>query len=646
MSELAQHKGGFARNLVHPDEHEAWLVNILAERLGSERMDLSPRLAACEKWLKSVGRKWMLRKGASSRYFPTSLEIEDGPDWLKKAVANGTILHRLELLSVERENFLRILDWMRSGDGPSLSSDWSKISVEQAAIAEGKWIDAMSEAALHLDLENADLLGVHFFAASEAAGSGGRDGWKWVEVRSALSLDREGALMRHCVGSYARDVERGQASVFSLRDPENKPRLTMETSQGFIRQLKAFANQTCPEELRARVADFAAPFARQCELRGWRMQTSEEVERAGVVALPGFGIVIAGSVAPIKFSSWLKRSMSDEASIDVKSDLANELLPKVASLGWTAAASDLLPYGDQASINQSLASASLHGRLDMVEMLLPLAEPLWRNSEALRCASSAGSVDVVKRLWFLSDPEKYGHMALVDAASCGRQEVVNAILPLLDGGDFDGSALIAASGRGCLKMAEILLPFSHPMAQNSAALAAAAGHVEIVRLLLPLSDAKASESLALSRAATMNCVEAIRELLPFSDAKACHSRALGNAAKGGHLEAVRELLPFSDPKARNSSALALAIAHGHADVALLLLPFSDQLEADDFVFSEARRNGHALAADEIEAALAAQDVGVTSSCTGRPAKIVTALAKRRQDLHQVESPIIGRSCMS
>ena len=56
------------------------------------------------------------------------------------------------------------------------------------------------------------------------------DGWKVVELRTEKALEREGDLMNHCVGGYCEQVESGESRIFSLRDPDNKPHVTMEYS--------------------------------------------------------------------------------------------------------------------------------------------------------------------------------------------------------------------------------------------------------------------------------------------------------------------------------------------------------------------------------------------------------------------------------
>jgi len=53
-------------------------------------------------------------------------------------------------------------------------------------------------------------------------------GWTIQELRGRGRLDPEGAKLQHCVGSYCSRVERGEAEIYSLRDPDGVPYVTME----------------------------------------------------------------------------------------------------------------------------------------------------------------------------------------------------------------------------------------------------------------------------------------------------------------------------------------------------------------------------------------------------------------------------------
>ena len=50
----------------------------------------------------------------------------------------------------------------------------------------------------------------------------------WVSISTEKGLKAEGAAMSHCVGSYYYRIDRGQSRIYSLRDSQNIPHLTVE----------------------------------------------------------------------------------------------------------------------------------------------------------------------------------------------------------------------------------------------------------------------------------------------------------------------------------------------------------------------------------------------------------------------------------
>ncbi len=65
-----------------------------------------------------------------------------------------------------------------------------------------------------------------------------------VRLTSAESLADEGARMHHCVGGYGYPdaVASGSCEIYSLRDREGRSRATLEVEDGWIWQIKGFAN--------------------------------------------------------------------------------------------------------------------------------------------------------------------------------------------------------------------------------------------------------------------------------------------------------------------------------------------------------------------------------------------------------------------
>lgn len=54
------------------------------------------------------------------------------------------------------------------------------------------------------------------------------DGWTVQDLRAEKELRAEGKNLVHCVGGYGPAVENGESRIYSLRDPEGRPFVTME----------------------------------------------------------------------------------------------------------------------------------------------------------------------------------------------------------------------------------------------------------------------------------------------------------------------------------------------------------------------------------------------------------------------------------
>ena len=54
------------------------------------------------------------------------------------------------------------------------------------------------------------------------------DGFKIVQLKTNAALEREGKLLKHCVGTYCEKVRKGTSVIYSLRTPSNEPLVTLE----------------------------------------------------------------------------------------------------------------------------------------------------------------------------------------------------------------------------------------------------------------------------------------------------------------------------------------------------------------------------------------------------------------------------------
>lgn len=81
----------------------------------------------------------------------------------------------------------------------------------------------------------------------------------WVRLTSELCLIREGKLMDHCVGggSYTVSGSSPLIKIYSLRDADNQPWVTIETNRkGGIRQIKGRKNSVPDDKFRKDILSF------------------------------------------------------------------------------------------------------------------------------------------------------------------------------------------------------------------------------------------------------------------------------------------------------------------------------------------------------------------------------------------------------
>jgi hypothetical protein len=87
-----------------------------------------------------------------------------------------------------------------------------------------EWLEGRSEGLFYMDEKPDDIVYGPKWENEKF------NGWTIKEVKTRNNLKTEGEKMDHCVGGegYCQDVSQGKARIFSLRDPSNKPHVTME----------------------------------------------------------------------------------------------------------------------------------------------------------------------------------------------------------------------------------------------------------------------------------------------------------------------------------------------------------------------------------------------------------------------------------
>ena len=82
------------------------------------------------------------------------------------------------------------------------------------------------------------------------------DGWTVERITNANDMAVEGTKLSGCQADYGKDVEAGKVVVYSLRDPDNEPHVTMGIKGGNIVQIKGANNAYPRKEFHAHLISF------------------------------------------------------------------------------------------------------------------------------------------------------------------------------------------------------------------------------------------------------------------------------------------------------------------------------------------------------------------------------------------------------
>ena len=198
------------------------LITELTKRSGG-RSDI-------RQWLKGNLRNYLLRD--YDQVGIMAVLPEDAPAWAQRDYAKGRPIHQVSLEFMLFSQMCHVLDLF-------LAKPWlglTRLAVQDALFHAKNWDQELKRQTAVAE----DLRGIIPVVLYD-------NGWSWVKVCSREALRREGGMMRHCVAGY---YGRQNTGIFSLRDGENMPHITLEIrlSQGMIIQAKGKGNQRVTED--------------------------------------------------------------------------------------------------------------------------------------------------------------------------------------------------------------------------------------------------------------------------------------------------------------------------------------------------------------------------------------------------------------
>ena len=233
------------RNIINLDAVEAVIHDILMDLNAMRAVVPRTDFEKIEKWIKSNLKNFILRDyGNVQKLSYTDSYVTNRArkeKWIQKAIDRGDELYAVNLTVAFRSNIDHVLDYFTFNPNINIS----RISVPEAIRQSEEWTKQQNKKAS----DQEDVQGIQEVRKYS-------DGFHWVKVTSKQALDREGKLMKHCVGSYCDQVSVGSTSIYSLRDKKNEPHCTIELKQGSINQIKGKANGPVDKKYVKYVKDF------------------------------------------------------------------------------------------------------------------------------------------------------------------------------------------------------------------------------------------------------------------------------------------------------------------------------------------------------------------------------------------------------
>lgn len=165
-------------------------------------------------------------------------------------------------------NFLhQIADWFRAAKRQNPQIQISSYTFEQARNASREWHREMARKGENAEYEATNQAHVVYGPKWQ---NNKFDGWTIQKVISPNDLWAEGNKMDHCVGDYCERVETGESTIYSLRDPKNRPHVTIEmqnnSDRPTVTQVQGKRNSRPNDLYKAMVSEWLSTLNGQVQL--------------------------------------------------------------------------------------------------------------------------------------------------------------------------------------------------------------------------------------------------------------------------------------------------------------------------------------------------------------------------------------------
>ena len=226
-------------NVINADAIDVFL-NSIAENLPSD---------ALKKWLTSRAKKYLINSEEDNSVI-TQFSNKAEP-WMKARQKEGVALYRFNPSTTLNNKLTHIVDWLKAANDTATGITPAD---QQSVTRAKKTLKGINNVSITQAFEHAELWvkELNSKGSSELVRAADETGlvpvlahgeFKWYRLTDQECLSREGDVMGHCVASYGNDVKKGDTVIYSLRDRQNYPHVTLEVRSGQLEQVKGKQNR-------------------------------------------------------------------------------------------------------------------------------------------------------------------------------------------------------------------------------------------------------------------------------------------------------------------------------------------------------------------------------------------------------------------
>jgi len=334
----------------------------------------------------------------------------------------------------------------------------------------------------------------------------------------------EGINMQNCIGDSCLVSETNR--IYSLRDGNNNPHVSIEIEDGTVSQIKGKQNESPNLSYSEYVVEWLSKYP------------------------------------DIKLGNLDNMPVSDNslAKLEDRFD-ANGLLIVASSSGSMQFAQRAIESGAK-DFNNAMQAAALNGHKEIVELMIQNEATDFNT--AMRGAAQGGHKEIVKLM--IQSGAKDFNTAMQDAAQGGHKEIVK--LMIQSGAKDFNNAMRDAALNGHKEIVELMIQNEATNFNDAMRDAALNGHKEIVELMI---QNEATDFNWAMRYAARNGHKEIVELMIQKGAKGAtdFNKAMQDAARNGHKEIVE--LMIQNEATDFYTAMEEAVQGGHKEIVELLI---------------------------------------------------------------------------